>query len=243
VIEMKLDQERTYVYRLWDNDKNLLYVGVSNNWANRINQHKQQKQWSGQISSVTVEEFASRYEALAAESKAIQTENPIYNLAGRTTATGDPSLVIDKSSRLDESYSVHQASVMIGVSDRRVRQLVAKGRLVVAHLSPMRLDAKSVHDMRELRKRGHVQASTPPAMGIELATLAAETARVTWETVGKQDFERLILELRSAKVELNETRSDFAAQIQGLMIEIKLAMESNKFKSTKKKWQRRDQVA
>ncbi len=242
MIEMKLDQERTYVYRLWDKDKKLLYVGVSNNWAHRINQHKQQKQWSCEISSVTVQEFSSRSEAIDAESDAIKLENPKYNIAGRVSTLPDPVLVVDKTSRLDESYSVHQASIMIGVSDRRVRQLVVAGRLVVAHASPMRLDAKSVHDMRQLRKRGHPQSSTPPSLAIDIATFAAETARVIWENVVKQDFERLMLDLQSEKKELAQDRADFISEMQSLLRHFEMPTQNLGSKSKKIKWRKKEEA-
>ena len=71
---------KTALYRFWDDD-NLLYVGISLNVFARITQHKRDKDWFQEISNITVEHFDTREKALDAEAKAINTENPKYNLA------------------------------------------------------------------------------------------------------------------------------------------------------------------
>ena len=78
---------------------------------------------------------------------------------------------------------------------------------------------------------------------IEIATLVAETTRLTWETVGKQDFERLMLELQSEKKELAQDRADFVAEMQSLLCQIEATVRGSRTKSKKMKWQRKDEVA
>lgn len=71
---------KTSLYRHFDADGRLLYVGISKNAVARLNGHSA-KSWYGEIASVTIEHHKSRAHALYAEALAIQDEGPIYNKA------------------------------------------------------------------------------------------------------------------------------------------------------------------
>ena len=58
---------KTQLYRHFDVDKKLLYVGISLNTFARLSQHKDHSQWFEQIKTVTLENFDTREEAMAAE--------------------------------------------------------------------------------------------------------------------------------------------------------------------------------
>jgi predicted GIY-YIG superfamily endonuclease len=73
----------TSVYRLFDADDRLLYVGCSEYWNLRINAHRRDKDWFPTVTRTTVERFPTREEALAAELAAIRTEAPIHNVRGK----------------------------------------------------------------------------------------------------------------------------------------------------------------
>lgn len=73
----------TNLYRHFDKDGRLLYVGISLDAIVRLRQHVASAEWAGLIATITIERHPSRDEAVAAELKAIRTENPIYNRAGR----------------------------------------------------------------------------------------------------------------------------------------------------------------
>ena len=72
--------EPTMVYRMFDKDQTLLYVGITNNWKNRLHQHRQDKWWLGDVHEVTFERFTTRDDALRAEKDAIECEGPAYNV-------------------------------------------------------------------------------------------------------------------------------------------------------------------
>jgi predicted GIY-YIG superfamily endonuclease len=74
--------ETTALYRLWDSQERLLYVGISNHWMRRLFEHAKGKGWSDEVVKVTTESFNSREEALEAESVAIRMEGPIHNRKG-----------------------------------------------------------------------------------------------------------------------------------------------------------------
>lgn len=59
--------DRTALYRHWDADGKLLYVGVSLSAVTRLGQHRRDAGWADEIASVTIEYFATREAALKAE--------------------------------------------------------------------------------------------------------------------------------------------------------------------------------
>lgn len=69
----------TSLYRHFDANRNLLYVGISLNAIARLEQHRQSR-WSGRIATVEIEYFQTRDEAIEAERKAIQIEQPKWNI-------------------------------------------------------------------------------------------------------------------------------------------------------------------
>lgn len=71
---------KTSLYRHWDADGRLLYVGISLSALQRLAQHKERSRWFERIASVTIEQFPTREAALAAEREAIATERPECNI-------------------------------------------------------------------------------------------------------------------------------------------------------------------
>jgi len=69
----------TYLYRLFNEAGDLLYVGVTCNLVTRLAAHRRQKSWWGEVSETTVTRFPTRLEALAGEVEAIAGESPKYN--------------------------------------------------------------------------------------------------------------------------------------------------------------------
>lgn len=72
--------ERTALYRYWDADGNLLYVGITNNPTVRHYQHVS-KPWRSSAVRRDIEWYETRGEALAAEARAIRAESPLHNIA------------------------------------------------------------------------------------------------------------------------------------------------------------------
>jgi len=78
-----LSGRRCCLYRFFNTDGELLYVGVSVNLGARKSTHKILSPWFCEVASEKVEWFATRSEALAAESAAIKAENPRHNVTGK----------------------------------------------------------------------------------------------------------------------------------------------------------------
>jgi predicted GIY-YIG superfamily endonuclease len=70
------------LYRHYDKDNNLLYVGVTDSIERRQKDHKSRAHWYDKITSVTTEDYATRVEALEAERLAIINEKPLANIQG-----------------------------------------------------------------------------------------------------------------------------------------------------------------
>lgn len=71
---------RTALYRHFDADGVLLYVGISLSAVTRLSQHKEQSGWYASIARVEIEWFEDRETALRAETTAIMVELPKHNI-------------------------------------------------------------------------------------------------------------------------------------------------------------------
>ena len=78
------------LYRHFDAEGRLLYVGISASAVQRLAAHKIKAPWASQISKVTVDHFATRPDALFAEQVAIRLEAPLHNIKGATGTINIP---------------------------------------------------------------------------------------------------------------------------------------------------------
>lgn len=69
----------TALYRYWDDQDNLLYIGITNSYRHRERSHIKGSSWSDFVARSAVERHPSRPEAEAAEIAAIQSERPLFN--------------------------------------------------------------------------------------------------------------------------------------------------------------------
>lgn len=95
-------ERRHYLYRVFDADGSLLYVGISADPDARIESHRRSKPWWPEVASATLEEYPSGDAVAAAEALAIATEQPRYNVRPgsavdvrifREPGVGKPSMV------------------------------------------------------------------------------------------------------------------------------------------------------
>jgi len=77
------------LYRFFDKDDILLYVGISINAAMRSSQHRQDKHWWSDVARMEVEHTKSRDEALQRERDAIRIEQPLHNIVHATRARNE----------------------------------------------------------------------------------------------------------------------------------------------------------
>lgn len=78
----------TILYRYFDNQDQLLYVGITGDNVKRQSQHRRNSFWFGKIAVAKFEHFKTRDEALQAEAAAIRLEKPLHNIAGTGNKLG-----------------------------------------------------------------------------------------------------------------------------------------------------------
>lgn len=69
------------MYRFYDKDDVLLYVGITDDAVRRYRSHALDKAWFSRAVRSTMEHFETRGALVEAEVRAIQTEHPKYNQA------------------------------------------------------------------------------------------------------------------------------------------------------------------
>jgi hypothetical protein len=79
-IEQK--QGKCALYRHWDANGQLLYVGISVNPFDRTKDHRHSANWFYEVATITVEFFETTAKAAQAELSAIRTEGPKHNKSG-----------------------------------------------------------------------------------------------------------------------------------------------------------------
>ena len=116
-----------------------------------------------------------------------------------------------------DSYSPVEAARVLGLSEKRVRQLADQGRIAKAQDVPLRLAQQSVHDLRAAR------AANPPAGGgakparVDVDVRARLEALVT----GVTENSRRALETAEASARSTEAAlRDMLAQAQARVTEV-----------------------
>lgn len=87
----------TALYRLYDAEGRLLYVGISNSPYRRWAQHSVEQSWWPQVVTHKLEWHEDRNAAMAAEREAVQSERPTWNEVHKVAA-GAP----EAAGRLEE---------------------------------------------------------------------------------------------------------------------------------------------
>jgi len=119
-----------HLYRHFDKDGSLLYIGVSLSAVKRLGQHKAKAHWYEFISRVEIESFETREYVLEAERIAIITEKPRYNLkipVERKEKKLKRSIVIDVNglkAKIIKHYggSINEAARQIGITRQRIER-------------------------------------------------------------------------------------------------------------------------
>lgn len=68
------------VYKAYNTDGQLLYVGVSVNVFKRLKEHKQYAAWIPDTERIYVVQYLNRSAALAEEARCIREDGPVYNI-------------------------------------------------------------------------------------------------------------------------------------------------------------------
>lgn len=109
---------RACVYRYFNAEGALLYVGSTKSPAARHSQHGSRSPWAGSIAVQTVDWFETEEAAAKAERLAIAAEKPLYN--SRLTIASSVHLIIDTlgPGRIEAQLGVTKFSLLAAKRDR-----------------------------------------------------------------------------------------------------------------------------
>lgn len=71
---------KTAIYRLWNAEDALIYIGIAKNPAARFAKHAERSHWWPEVASIQIDWAPTRDEALSIEREAIRAEKPRYNV-------------------------------------------------------------------------------------------------------------------------------------------------------------------
>jgi len=129
---------RTSLYRHFNGEGKLLYVGVSLSTIQRLGQHKEHSDWFESIARVSIEHFDTREEALEAERLAIFRERPLHNInhkysaEKRCKATATEQAKKDLMAKIvyfNPVYTLDAAADALSISKRLITIWVREGKI------------------------------------------------------------------------------------------------------------------
>jgi excinuclease UvrABC nuclease subunit len=91
------------LYRFFDADGQLLYIGISINAYQRFKSHMQTQTWIDEVANITLQSYPTRAEVEQAEIEAIRAESPKYNRIRYKTNEREP--IEDMVQRLADDMS------------------------------------------------------------------------------------------------------------------------------------------
>jgi predicted GIY-YIG superfamily endonuclease len=141
------------LYRHFDKDGGLLYVGISNSLLRRTHQHSKFSNWFDQITNITIEDIGEdRGQALIIEKETIIKEKPKYNIHHNVSVPLKREEMIDCEQtfieeqvlRLNPIYDVHSAGKLLEMSTGRCRKEIECGRLGHVRMKKGKVDGYNI---------------------------------------------------------------------------------------------------
>ena len=137
---VEMEEKPQHLYRHFDANDNLLYVGVSLSAFTRLSQHKSNSHWFDEIVRVDIQKYPNRQQVLLAEIEAIQKENPRYNLQRHSKVKEETNRInwhaqeskedlVKRIVRYKPIYSIKDASEETLISVAKIKQAIQKGNL------------------------------------------------------------------------------------------------------------------
>jgi predicted GIY-YIG superfamily endonuclease len=127
-----------HLYRHFDKEGQLLYIGISLSTIKRLSQHAAGSIWFDQIAKVTIEHFETREEVLKAEHVAISTENPLHNINKRKPLHIRETQELQEDSeeelicryvRFNPMYEMHEIYNILPIGRPAIKKYMESGEL------------------------------------------------------------------------------------------------------------------
>lgn len=130
------------VYRCYDADDTLIYVGCSQDVFMRMREHRSRKPWSKRVARVESDQYPSVEQARRAEAALIRALEPLANVQHRPRV---PSDVLTHSPTDDVLAGVTEAAAILGWSRAKVKRAAISGELPHAMKMPGETGAYLFH--------------------------------------------------------------------------------------------------
>lgn len=154
------------LYRFFDGDDNLLYVGCSLTWPTRLAAHEREKDWWENVTRVTLDHFPTREIAAEAEVAAITHEGPRYNKRPgnyptrprkpRGSAVNRSAGLRVRRLRVDSGLTPEDLGEKLGISGRTIRRVedgtaptVRVAHAIATHFGSKTTEFWQPHDLAE----------------------------------------------------------------------------------------------
>ena len=136
--------EYCILYRHFDKNQKLLYIGLTNNIHGRISGHKSASKWFLDIANITLEHFPSRFMLIEAEKEAIRNEKPEHNVISQIPyiekqiiekehnlqrQEASKELLLHRIVNFDPVYSLASASKLLDIPDIRIKNLIKTNKI------------------------------------------------------------------------------------------------------------------
>lgn len=138
------------VYRFFDDDDSLLYVGMTIDSGRRYGDHRRRQPWWGEVTRIMIERHPDRQAARRAELLAIRTEQPRYNVADTQPLPepGPPRLVEEATAALTDLHRLVNTEDLTGLDTETLADGVRAAEFAFNHG-----DEWSGRFVAELRRR------------------------------------------------------------------------------------------
>ena len=124
------------LYRHFNSNGDLLYIGITNNVARRTKDHDRNSYWFSEVARIDLEHFESRDAVLAAETDAIGKELPKYNIQKTKEQMPEPEQVTDLANRitfrivnLKPLYTTNEAASLLSIPPSRIKDMCASRKI------------------------------------------------------------------------------------------------------------------
>jgi hypothetical protein len=112
-----------FLYRHFDREGNLLYIGESLSAINRTCQHRRDSAWFTDIHMITIEQFETKDAAKEAEIGAIKKERPLHNVVFNAPPKPEPEPPVFRAPAFSQdTYLMNRerAAKFLGVPQQRM---------------------------------------------------------------------------------------------------------------------------
>jgi hypothetical protein len=107
----------TTLYRLYDGNHVLLYIGATECLARRLHQHKKTQPWWENVAHMEVQEFASNSMAYDHERTAIIEEKPLHNVV-HNRGIRSSTRYVDRPRFWEDKSAVITARIPVALKDK-----------------------------------------------------------------------------------------------------------------------------